>query len=61
MRLSTLAMIAVLFGIAEATTSHPAPEKGTVGSASQNLPVQQQDSSNVKGLPGNKSGPTAKR
>jgi hypothetical protein len=38
----------------------PAP-KGTVGSASQNLSVQEQDSSNVKGLPGNKSGPPAKR
>jgi hypothetical protein len=39
----------------------PAPEKGTVGSASQNLPTQEQDPANVKGLPGNKSGPPAKR
>jgi hypothetical protein len=27
----------------------------------QNMSTQQQDSSNVKGLPGNKSGPPAKR
>lgn len=33
----------------------------TVGSNPQNEHVQQQDSSNVKGLPGNKSGPPAKR
>jgi hypothetical protein len=39
----------------------PAAQTGTVGSASQNLSVQEQDSSNVKGLPGNKSGPPAKR
>jgi hypothetical protein len=39
----------------------PAPGQGTVGSASQNPVVQQQDSSNIKGLPGNKSGPPAKR
>jgi hypothetical protein len=38
----------------------PTPRQGTVGSASQNLPVQEQDSSNIKGLPGNKSGPPAK-
>lgn len=36
-------------------------QQGTVGSASQNLSVQEQDPSNVKGLPGNKSGPPAKR
>lgn len=39
----------------------PAAQKGTVGSASQNLSVQEQDPANVKGLPGNKSGPPAKR
>jgi len=39
----------------------PAPGKGTVGSASQNLSTQEQDPANVKGLPGNKSGPPAKR
>lgn len=39
----------------------PPAQKGTVGSSSQNLSVQEQDTSNVKGLPGNKSGPPAKR
>ena len=39
----------------------PAPGQSTVGSNPQNEHVQQQDSSNVKGLPGNKSGPPAKR
>ncbi len=39
----------------------PAPGRGTVGAASQNPAVQQQDPSNIKGLPGNKSGPPAKR
>ena len=39
----------------------PAPGQGTVGAASQNPTVQQQDPSNIKGLPGNKSGPPAKR
>lgn len=39
----------------------PAADKGTVGSAAgSNLSVQEQDPSNVKGLPGNKSGPPAK-
>ncbi len=38
----------------------PAPRQGTVGSASQNLSVQEQDPSNIKGLPGNKSGPPVK-
>ncbi|MCK1707921.1 hypothetical protein IVA83_01725 [Bradyrhizobium sp. 143] len=39
----------------------PAAQKGTVGSASQNLSVQEQDPANIKGMPGNKSGPPAKR
>ncbi|MBR0869005.1 hypothetical protein JQ633_01445 [Bradyrhizobium tropiciagri] len=39
----------------------PAPGQGTVGTNSQNQHVQQQDPSNIKGLPGNKSGPPAKR
>ena len=39
----------------------PPAGQGTVGSSSSNLSVQEQDSSNVKGLPGNKSGPPAKR
>lgn len=38
----------------------PAARQGTVGSASQNLSVQEQDSSNIKGVPGNKSGPPVK-
>jgi hypothetical protein len=38
----------------------PPAQKGTVGSAAQNPSVQQQDPSNIKGLPGNKSGPAIK-
>ncbi|MGY4224197.1 hypothetical protein ACVMIH_001558 [Bradyrhizobium sp. USDA 4503] len=41
--------------------SGPPAKQGTVGSNSQNLHVQEQDSSNIKGQPGNKSGPPAKR
>lgn len=39
----------------------PASQQGTVGSASQNLSVQEPDPANAKGLPGSKSGPPAKR
>ena len=40
----------------------PAANKGTVGSANENnLSVQEQDPANGKGMPGNKSGPPAKR
>jgi hypothetical protein len=39
----------------------PPAQGTTTGSASQNLSVQEQDTSNIKGLPGNKSGPPAKR
>jgi hypothetical protein len=46
-------------GIAGAPGGKNGPaNQGTVG---QNLSVQEQDSSNIKGLPGNKSGPPAKR
>jgi hypothetical protein len=40
----------------------PPANKGTVGSARDqgNLSTQEQDPSNVKGLPGNKSGPSQK-
>ena len=44
-----------------ATRTAPAARQGTVGSNSQNMSVQEQDPANVKGLPGNKSGPPAKR
>lgn len=39
----------------------PSPQQDTVGSSLQNQSIQEQDSANVKGLPGNKSGPPAKR
>ncbi|MET3972374.1 hypothetical protein ACVWXN_000122 [Bradyrhizobium sp. i1.4.4] len=39
----------------------PPAQKGTVGSSQQNLSVQEQDSSNIKGLPGGKSGPATKQ
>lgn len=39
----------------------PAVQKGTVGASQHNPTVQQQDSSNIKGLPGGKSGPAAKQ
>jgi hypothetical protein len=39
----------------------PAAQKGTVGSSQQNLSVQEQDPSNIKGLPGGKSGPATKQ
>ncbi|WGS22601.1 MULTISPECIES: hypothetical protein [unclassified Bradyrhizobium] len=46
---------------AQGSKNGPAPGQSTVGSNSHNQHVQQQDSSKVKGLPGNKSGPPAKR
>jgi len=49
-------------GIAGAAGNKNGPAPGqTVGAASQNPTVQQQDPSNIKGLPGNKSGPPARR
>ncbi|MGY4314954.1 hypothetical protein [Bradyrhizobium sp. JR3.5] len=39
----------------------PAAQKGTVGSSQQNLSVQEQDPSNIRGLPGGKSGSATKR
>jgi hypothetical protein len=39
----------------------PPAQKGTVGSSQQNLSVQEQDPSNIKGLPGGKSGPATKQ
>lgn len=39
----------------------PAVQKGTVGSSQPNLSVQEQDPSNVKGLPGGKSGAATKQ
>jgi hypothetical protein len=50
-------------GIAGAAGSKngPAADKNTVGSSSPNVSTKDQDPANVKGLPGNKSGPPAKR
>ena len=49
-------------GIAGAPGSKNGPPTGTTtGSSTQNLSVQEQDTSGVKGLPGGKSGPPAKR
>jgi hypothetical protein len=39
----------------------PAGRDATVGSSTQDNSVQQQDAAKVQGLPGNKSGPPAKR
>jgi hypothetical protein len=49
-------------GIAGAPGNKNGPPAGaTTGSSTQNLSVQEQDTSGVKGLPGSKSGPAAKR
>jgi hypothetical protein len=46
-------------GIQGAGGSESGPAPGQANS--QNLPVQEQDPAKIKGLPGNKSGPPAKR